>query len=273
MANKRMFSIKIIDTDLFLDMPVSTRLLYYDLAMRADDDGFVGSPKKITKMVGCSEDDLKLLCVKQFLIPFDSGVCVIKDWKIHNTIQKDRYSQTQFLLEKDQLNTDFSGSYCLGENQLVTNSSDCEETEQSQLNTDFNGTFPSCIQSGNSLETQTRLDKIRLEQDKIRLDITPITNYFEENIGLMSNSILTDVMFFLDKAVEQNLIIACLDKAVYHNAKFKWNYAKGILNNLLTTGVVTLEAFQAKESDKNGSSKNAKHSAPSRRKLTGVTEL
>ena len=94
MAQRRMFSLKIVDTDLFLEMPSSTQNLYFHLSMRADDDGFISSPKKIMRFVGCSEDDMKILIAKQFVIPFDSGICVIKHWKIHNYIQKDRYEPT-----------------------------------------------------------------------------------------------------------------------------------------------------------------------------------
>jgi len=103
MAQRRMFSLKIVDTDSFLDMPISARLLYYDLSMRADDDGFVDSPKKILKIIGCSNDDLRILVAKQYLIPFESGVCVIKHWHIHNLIRSDRYSETEYLSEKSQL--------------------------------------------------------------------------------------------------------------------------------------------------------------------------
>ncbi len=106
MANRRMFSLNIVDTDLFLDMPASTQNLYFHLGMRADDDGFVSSPKKITAMVNCSADDLNLLILKGYVIPFDSGVCVIRDWKIHNYIQKDRYHETTYLGEKSMLNTE-----------------------------------------------------------------------------------------------------------------------------------------------------------------------
>lgn len=98
-----MFSLKIIDTDLFLDMPVTARLLYYDLSMRADDDGFVASPKKIQRMIGCSDDDMKLLTAKQFIIPFDNGICVIKHWRIHNYIRVDRHIDTIYQIEKQQL--------------------------------------------------------------------------------------------------------------------------------------------------------------------------
>ena len=103
MAQRRMFSLKVVDTDNFLAMPISARLLYYDLAMRADDDGFVDSPRKILKIIGCAEDDLKILFAKQYLIPFETGVCVIKHWHIHNLIRSDRYAETEYKNEKSQL--------------------------------------------------------------------------------------------------------------------------------------------------------------------------
>ena len=103
MAQKRMLSMNIIDTDLFLQMPISTRLLYYDFCMRADDDGFIDSPMKIIKMIGCTEDDLRILITKNYLIPFQNKVCVIKHWLIHNTIRKDRYNPTIHIDERNQL--------------------------------------------------------------------------------------------------------------------------------------------------------------------------
>ena len=111
MAKKRMFSLDIIDTDLFMDMPQTSRLLYYELCMRADDDGFVASPKKIMKMVGCNEDDFRILIGKQFVIPFDTGIVVIKHWKIHNYIQKDRYKETIYTEEKSELTQEKNGVY------------------------------------------------------------------------------------------------------------------------------------------------------------------
>ncbi len=103
MAQKRMLSMNIIDTDMFIQMPISARLLYYDFCMRADDDGFIDSPTKIMKMIGCTEDDLKILIAKGYLIPFKNKVCVIKHWLIHNTIRKDRYNPTIHLEERNQL--------------------------------------------------------------------------------------------------------------------------------------------------------------------------
>ena len=111
MADRRMFSKSIIDSDLFLDMPQSAQCLYFHLGMRADDDGFVNSPKKIQRIIGASNDDFKLLIAKQFVIPFESGVVVIKHWRIHNYIQKDRYKPTIHQEEKQILFLDKSGSY------------------------------------------------------------------------------------------------------------------------------------------------------------------
>jgi hypothetical protein len=106
-----MFAKTIIDSDAFIDMPMSARLLYYDLGMRADDDGFVNSPKKIMRMIGSTDDDMKLLIAKKFIIPFESGIVVIKHWKIHNYIRKDTYKETNYKQEKATLALDENNSY------------------------------------------------------------------------------------------------------------------------------------------------------------------
>ena len=115
MAERRMFAKTIIDSDAFLDMPTSARLLYYDLSMRADDDGFINSPKKIIRMTGASDDDLKVLIAKKFVIPFENGIVVIKHWKIHNYIAKDRYTETKYKEEKAMLQLDENNAYTLSE--------------------------------------------------------------------------------------------------------------------------------------------------------------
>ena len=114
MANRRMFSKKITETDFFLDMPMSAQCLYFHLNMSADDDGFIGNAKTIRRMVGASEDDFKLLMAKEFIIPFESGVVVIKDWKVHNYIRSDRYNKTVYTEEKRQLTENENGQYELG---------------------------------------------------------------------------------------------------------------------------------------------------------------
>ena len=111
MAERRMFAKTIIDSDAFLEMPTTSQLLYFHLAMRADDDGFVNKPKSLMRMVGCKDDDLKLLFVKKFLIPFESGVVVIKHWKIHNYIRKDTYTETKYKEEKSTLELDENCAY------------------------------------------------------------------------------------------------------------------------------------------------------------------
>lgn len=150
MAERRMFAKTIIDSDAFIDMPVTARLLYYDLSMRADDDGFVNSPKKIMRMIGASQDDLSILIMRKFIIPFDSGIVVIKHWRIHNYIQKDRYKPTKYEEEKNQLVIKDNGAYTL-------------DTE--------------CIQDVYKLDTQVRLElgKDRDSLDNKRKRFTPPT--------------------------------------------------------------------------------------------------
>lgn len=113
MAEKRMFSNKIIGSDAFLEMPDSTQNLYFHLSMYADDDGFVDKWKSIMRMTGKKEDDYKLLIVKQFIIPFESGVLVIKDWRINNYLRSDRYKPTIYTEEKAQLQLNENQSYIL----------------------------------------------------------------------------------------------------------------------------------------------------------------
>ena len=110
MAERRMFAKTIIDSDNFLDMSLSTQALYFHLAMRADDDGFINNPKRIQRMIGASDDELKMLIAKQYIIPFDSGVVVIKHWRIHNYIRKDR-KQPSTCEEVNQLQVDSQGMY------------------------------------------------------------------------------------------------------------------------------------------------------------------
>ena len=134
MAEKRMFSKKIIDTDWFMDMPASTQNLYFHLSMRADDDGFVANPKRIIKLVGASEDDYKLLIAKKFIIVFDSGICVIKDWRINNYLRADRYTETIYQEEKSQLSLGENEEYLVG----IPNGIPLVSTELSNSNSNTN---------------------------------------------------------------------------------------------------------------------------------------
>ena len=141
MAERRMFAKTIIDSDAFLDMPLSTQSLYFHLSMRADDDGFINNPKKIQRMIGASDDDLKLLIAKNFIIPFESGIVVIKHWKIHNYIRNDRYKETVYKEEKTMLEVKENNAYTLG------------------------------IPNGYQTDTQVRLGQVRSGKDSIDKDI------------------------------------------------------------------------------------------------------
>ena len=116
-----MFAKTIIDSDAFLDMPTTAQLLYFHLSMRADDDGFVNKPKSIMRMIGASQGDAEMLVNKKFVIPFESGIVVIKHWKIHNYIRKDMYKETKYKDEKDLLEYDENNAYRLPCNEPVTN--------------------------------------------------------------------------------------------------------------------------------------------------------
>lgn len=111
MAERRMFAKTIVLSDAFLDMPMSARCLYFTLGMFADDDGFVNSPRGIMRQCGASDDDLKVLLAKKFLLAFDSGVIVIKHWRINNYLRSDRYAETKYLDEKKSLIIDQNGAY------------------------------------------------------------------------------------------------------------------------------------------------------------------
>lgn len=147
MANKRMFCMNIVDSDAFLEMPLSTQCLYFHLNMRADDDGFIGNTKRIMRLIGASEDDLKILIAKRFILVFDDGVIVIKHWRMHNTIQKDRYTPTVYQDELNQLFIKQNKSYSLeksAETKCLENVSEMETAETLETSE------TKCLQSGNN---------------------------------------------------------------------------------------------------------------------------
>ncbi len=151
MAQRRMFSKDITASDLFVDMPASTQLLYFQLGMEADDEGFIGNAKMLSRAYGANNDDLKLLHAKGFIIMFESGVTVVKDWKINNQIRKDRFKPTIYQAEKSLLSVDFKGSYHLG-NQLATKWQ------------------PNDNQLGDTLATQYSIGKDSIGKDSIGKD-------------------------------------------------------------------------------------------------------
>ena len=163
-----MFSKTIVDSDAFLDMPLSTQALYFHLSMRADDDGFVNSPKKISKMIGASDDELKVLFAKRFILGFESGIIVIKHWRIHNYIQKDRYRETSYVEEKAMLLHKENAGYTL---------------------------YTTCIQNGDSGKDRLELGKskdsleieIEIDEAKDILSASPLeTTIIEEVVNYLN---------------------------------------------------------------------------------------
>ena len=165
MAERRMFSKTIIDSDLFLDMPLTTQALYFHLSMRADDEGFINNPKRIQRTIGASDDDLRLLIAKQYLIPFDTGVVVVRHWKIHNYIQSDRKKATQCIEEKSQLKV---------------------ENNVYEMDTE-------CIHNAYKPDTQVSIGKVSIGKDSIGEDsISASAKPAHHKYGEYQNVLLTD---------------------------------------------------------------------------------
>lgn len=148
MAERRMFAKTIIDSDMFLDMPLSTQALYFHLSMRADDEGFINNPKKIMRMIGATQNELEILLAKRFILSFSSGVIVIKHWKMHNYIQSDRRKPTVYHEEAAQLITKENKAYTFAYQQDIP-----------------------CIQDGYNLDTQDSIGKVSIDKDSIGKDI------------------------------------------------------------------------------------------------------
>jgi hypothetical protein len=199
MAKRRMFSLDVIDTDMFLDMSVGSQNLYFHLAMRADDDGFVSSPKKIIKITNATQNDYDILIAKQFIIPFETGVCVIKHWKLHNIIKNDRYKKTIYHQEMASISQDENNVYNLE---------------------------PNWNQTGTKLEPQVRLGKDRLGKDRLgntqQMFNDGLTDVKQKNYNLDYARKLVegkDTQEFEDKySISQDIVIDIAEELVNYVA-------------------------------------------------------
>lgn len=191
MARKRMFRLDVLETDSFMEMPLSTQALYFHLNLRADDDGFIGNPKQIVRLIGASQNDLDLLIAKRFVLTFDDGVIVIKHWRMHNTLSANRYNETRFVEDKALLKIKKNKSY--------TFDADCEpmddthliamskrQTEKDETKTNIRRTLD---------ETKTNTDKGKVSIDKDSKDI-----YISKEIYCRENS--TDLSDLFKKVIE-----------------------------------------------------------------------
>ena len=246
MAQRRMFSKRITETDLFLDMPMSAQCLYFHLNMSADDDGFIGNAKTIRRMIGASEDDLKLLLSKEFLIPFKSGVVVIKDWRIHNYIRSDRYTETVYREEKKELKVLENGRYDTGIPNVIPNDN----------------------QNGYQMDTQVRLGKVRkgtttgrdnvtnggddfpnspvekgLQQEDQKSSSTTsnVHLFFQQNFGVDPPTIVQDIDYWIED-LSAPVVIEALKRAI--EAEKHYSYAKGIMKKWANKGIKTLDQVE-----------------------------
>ena len=205
MSEKRMFAKQIVESDSFLDMPLSSQALYFHLSMYADDDGFLNAPKRIQRTIGATDDDLKLLIAKKFVIPFETGVMVIKHWKINNFIRKDRYKETAYTDEKSMLSTKENGAYSLGipdGNQTVTRRLQNGDIDKNRLD---KNRLDKCSSKGGTINLLNKLTPEETENlfatyedadyliDEVEADInqkmkgTEIENFYRYIIGYATN--------------------------------------------------------------------------------------
>lgn len=251
MADRRMFAKTIIDSDAFLDMPVSTQVLYFHLSMRADDEGFINSPKKIQRMIGCSDDDMKLLIAKSFVILFETGIIVIKHWKIHNYIRKDRINETIYKEERSSLFEKSNGAYTL-------------------KNPDENGIAAPCQPSVNHMSVTCQpsdsIGKVRLGKDSIGKDnnvsacarednhedddLSSVVRFYTDNINSIPGSseyqTLNDWLY--QDGLEPDFVIACIKSTAEQGVK-KMSYLRSIINACIQKGIRTKQTFDTAQAE------------------------
>ena len=203
MAERRMFSKVITNSDSFLEMPSSSQNLYFHLNMNADDDGFVDKVKSIMRMIGAKDDDLRVLIAKSFIIPFDTGIVVIRHWRINNYIQKDRYKETIYSDEKESLSIDKSGMYT------------------------------KCIQDVYKMDTQVRLgkdsiDKVNIEESIKEESTLPSPSPSKHKYGQYGTVLLTTSQYdklisdYGDKNYIDNVINRIDELCKMTGNKYKW---------------------------------------------------
>lgn len=233
MAEKRMFSKTIIDSDTFLDMPLSSQALYFHLSMRADDDGFVNNPKKIQRLTGCGDDDLKLLMAKKFLIPFESGIVVIKHWRIHNYIRSDRYKETNYIEEKSMLGIEKNKAYSL----LVENK-DCTPLISLSQNGMSNG-----IPMGDKWDTQNRLEENSIDKNRLEENGNCSNNFSNldifkhfEKCGFIVTAMLMEQIAADIEVYNKQWLMDAASEAMNRGKINNYKYVLGILQNWTSNG-------------------------------------
>ena len=258
MAKKRMFDNEIISQDSFIDLPKEAIALYFLLGMEADDEGFV-APKKVMRVYAISDDTLKILIAKNYIIPFKSGVVVITDWKRNNYLDKNRITPTIYQEEKELLCFD-------------------EKKSKYLLNADGSSVKQMLNESLTSIEEKSIEEKKIEQKSAEEKDVAEITKCYEENIGLITPA-TAELLFDYLKDTDKDLIIKAIKKASISN-KRNAKYIQGILNDWNNKGIKTLldveneeKEFKNKNESKTETKKEtAKEQAERFRKEWGLSD-
>lgn len=245
MAERRMFAKTIIDSDAFLEMPMSARLLYYDLGMRADDDGFINSPKKIMRTVGASDDDMRILILRKFIIPLDKGIVVIKHWRIHNYIRNDRYKPTVYIEQKKKLELNSNNGYSLKNTNGIPTVYQMETQDRlgkvsiGKVNNSTTTTnMHACIQDNELIDVHE--EELPVEE----LQTSDIYSYLESAWG---RTLSPYEYTLLENWTNDEITRYAIKESVKCNAR-SIKYVETIVNALKAKGIKT-EAEAIKESD------------------------
>ncbi|WP_392461766.1 DnaD domain-containing protein [Streptococcus parasuis] len=253
MAQRRMFSKEITTSDLFVDMPASTQLLYFHLGMEADDEGFIGNARMLSRAYGANSDDLKLLQAKGFIIIFESGVTVVKDWNLNNQIRKDRLKPTIYQAEKSLLTLDNTGVYQL-DNQMATK----PQPNDNQMAT----------------KCPHRLGKDRIEEYRIDEDredknsLVIISEIYQSKIGVIDGDQFQQLTEYVTlDGMEIDVVIRAITEAA-DNGKRNFKYILAILRNWKRNGIKTIVQVEERErqriEQKANSYQNGNSSQPQR---------
>lgn len=231
MAEKRMFAKAIIDSDAFLDMPLSAQALYFHLSMRADDEGFINNPKKIQRMIGASDDDIKILIAKRFIIPFESGIVVIKHWRIHNYIRADRLVETKYQEERELLEIKDNGAYTLNKDTAELKALDAKDLrkqayEKSSLPYSFSYKMKRafeghpCPVCGKNMTSSYKTSMPTVQHN---IPLSKGGEHELENISIICESCNTSIQDNETDQLNNSEVVAMWDKIIYADRhKIKW---------------------------------------------------
>lgn len=226
-ANKRMFSVDVTESDAFLEMPLTAQALYFHLGMRGDDDGFVSNPRSIVRVSGCSESDLTILEQSGYIITFRSGVIVISDWKVNNNLRNDRYKPTTFQDERSMLSETANKRYILSNgNQVDTNGIPSGNQMTSQ---------PNVTQRSSSSKTAAAAG---ISNSRTDSDLAKIVQQYERTIGQFPRSALDKLQGYRS-SIPTEVICKAFDEAAESGHR-SWKYVNGILKSWQADGVLTL---------------------------------